>query len=87
VDYSLFMAVMMVLTSVRVEKRPGMTPAAFPPRVFIGTTSVSVFRVSPPPPITIVEGGGRVYISMFLGQAGHLDTKMDGIGGPRLKQA
>jgi hypothetical protein len=30
VDYSLFMAVMMVLTSGRVEKHPGVTPAAFP---------------------------------------------------------
>jgi hypothetical protein len=30
VDYSLFMAVMMVLTLERVEKRPGATPAAFP---------------------------------------------------------
>jgi hypothetical protein len=29
-DFSLFMAVMMVLTSERVEKHPGATPAAFP---------------------------------------------------------
>jgi hypothetical protein len=59
VDYSLFMAVMMVLTSERVEKQPGMTPAAFPPPIFVGTASVSVFRVSPPPLIAIVQG---VYI-------------------------
>jgi hypothetical protein len=30
VDYSLFMAMMMVLMSERVEKRPGVTLAAFP---------------------------------------------------------
>jgi hypothetical protein len=48
------MAVMMVLTSERVEKRPGATPAAFPPPIFNGTTSISVFRVSPLPQIAIV---------------------------------
>jgi hypothetical protein len=62
VIYSLFMVVMMVLTSERVEKRPGVTPAAFPP-IFTGTASVSVFRVSPPPLIAIVEGG--LYIGIF----------------------
>jgi hypothetical protein len=44
------MAVMMVLTSERVEKRPGATSAVFPPPIFAGTASVSVFHVSPPPP-------------------------------------
>jgi hypothetical protein len=34
--------------------------------------------------IVIVEGG--LYIDIFLGQAEHLETKMDGIGGPRPKQ-
>jgi hypothetical protein len=57
VDYSLFMKVMMVLTSERVEKRPRATPAAFPPPIFAGTASVSVFHVSPPPHFAIVEGG------------------------------
>jgi hypothetical protein len=57
VDYSLFMAVTMVLTSKRVEKRPGATPAAFPPPIFAGTASGSVFCVSPPPMIVIVEEG------------------------------
>jgi hypothetical protein len=61
VDYSVFMAVMMVLTLERVEKRPGVTPIAFPPPIFAGTAYVSVFRVSPPPPLGIIEGGG-VYI-------------------------
>jgi hypothetical protein len=49
VDYSFFMAVMMVLTSLRVEKHPWATPAAFSPLIFAGTTFVSVFRVSPLP--------------------------------------
>jgi hypothetical protein len=34
--------------------------------------------------IAIVEG---VFIYVFLGQAEHLEMKMDGIGGPRLKRA
>jgi hypothetical protein len=45
--------------SERVEKHPGVTPAAFPPPIFTGRDSVFVFRVSPPPPIAIVKG---VYI-------------------------
>jgi hypothetical protein len=49
VDYSLFMAVMMVLMSERMEKRPGATSAAFPPPFFAGTASIFVFHVSPPP--------------------------------------
>jgi hypothetical protein len=57
VDYSLFMAVMMVLTSERVEKRPGATLAALPPPIFAGTTSISMFCVSPPPHFMIIEGG------------------------------
>jgi hypothetical protein len=55
-DYSLFMAVMMVLMLERAEKRPGATPAAFPPPIFTGIAFVSVFCVSPPPPIAIVQG-------------------------------
>jgi energy-converting hydrogenase Eha subunit A len=58
-DYSLFMSVMMVLTSERVEKRSGATPAAFPTPIFAGIASVSVFGVSPLPLIAIVQG---VYI-------------------------
>jgi hypothetical protein len=57
VDYSLFMKVMMVLTLEREEKRPGATPVAFPPPIFTGITSVSMFCVYPLPLITIVEGG------------------------------
>jgi hypothetical protein len=57
VEYSLFMAVMMVLTSERVEKRPGTTLTAFPPPIFAGTASVYVFRVSLSPLITIVKEG------------------------------
>jgi hypothetical protein len=59
VDYSLFIAVMMVLTSERVEKCPRATPAVFPPPMFAGTASISVFHVSPSPRLGIVEG---VYI-------------------------
>jgi hypothetical protein len=78
VDYSLFMMVMMVLTSERVEKCPGATLAAFSPPIFNGTTSVSVFHVSLPP----LDVGG-IYIKEFLGQAEHLETKIDDVGGLR----
>jgi hypothetical protein len=57
VDYSLFMLVMMVLISERVEKCPGATPAAFPPPIFAGTASVFEFHVSPSPPLGIFKGG------------------------------
>jgi hypothetical protein len=60
------MAVMMVLTSERVEKRPGATWAAFPPPIFTGTTSISLFHVSLSPRLWIIEG---VIIYAFLGQA------------------
>jgi hypothetical protein len=63
VDYSLFMAVMMVLTSERVEKHPGATPAAFSPLIFAGITSVSLFHVSPLPRLGIIEG--VLYIGVF----------------------
>jgi hypothetical protein len=63
VDYSLFMAVMMVLMSERVEKRPEVTPAAFPHPIFTETASISVFRVSPPLHLAIIEGG--LYIGIF----------------------
>jgi hypothetical protein len=56
VEYSLFMVVMMALMSERVEKHPGVTPAAFPPSIFAGTASISVFHVSPPPPLGNTEG-------------------------------
>jgi hypothetical protein len=56
VDYSLFMAVIMVLTLERVEKRPGVTPTAFPSPIFAGTAFVSMFHVSPSPHFTIIEG-------------------------------
>jgi hypothetical protein len=57
------MAVMMVLTSERVEKCPGATPAVFPPPIFTGTTSVSVFLVFMPTSFAIAEGG--LYIGVF----------------------
>jgi hypothetical protein len=63
VDYSLFMAVMMVLMLERVKKRRRATSAAFLPPIFAGTTYVSIFHVSLPPCITIIEGG--LYIGIF----------------------
>jgi hypothetical protein len=54
-----------VLTSERVEKCPGATPAAFHPPIFTRIASVSVFCVSPPPRFLIVEGGGGLYIGVF----------------------
>jgi hypothetical protein len=60
VYYSLFVEVMMVLMSERVEKRLGETLAAFPPPIFAGIAFVSVFRVSPTPPLGNAEG--RVFI-------------------------
>jgi hypothetical protein len=56
VEYSLFVVVMMVLMSKRVEKHPGATPATFLPPIFVGTASISVFHVSLPPRFAIIEG-------------------------------
>jgi hypothetical protein len=53
----------MVLMSETVEKRPGATPAVFPPPIFAGTASVYVFRVSPPPPDRDRRVG--LYIGVF----------------------
>jgi hypothetical protein len=53
----------MVLTSDRVEKRPGATPEAFPPPIFAETASVSMFRVSPPPLDCDCRGG--LYIGVL----------------------
>jgi hypothetical protein len=63
VDYSLFMAMMMVLTSERAEKLPGATPIVFPPSIFAGTASISVFHVSMLPPLGNAKGG--LYIDFF----------------------
>jgi hypothetical protein len=56
VDYSIFMTVSMVVMSERLEKRLRATPAAFPPLIFDGTGSVSMFHVSPPPLLENTEG-------------------------------
>jgi hypothetical protein len=45
VDYSLFMAVSMVLMAERLEKRPGLNLAAFPLPIFVGIAYVSMFHV------------------------------------------
>jgi hypothetical protein len=77
------MVVMMVLMSERVEKHPRATLAAFPPPIFTGTASVSIFHISPPPRFAIIKG---VFIWAFLGQAERLETKMDDSGGSRHKR-
>jgi hypothetical protein len=53
----------MVLMSERLEKRPRMTPVAFPLPIFAGAVSVSVFRVSPLPPLGNTESD--LYIGVF----------------------
>jgi hypothetical protein len=63
VDCALFMAMMTVLPSERVEKHLGATSTVFPPPIFARTASVSVFHVSPPPILAIIEGG--LYIGVF----------------------
>jgi hypothetical protein len=45
----------------RLEKRPGMALAAFPPPIFAGSASVSWFRVSLPCPHKNSSGGGSLY--------------------------
>jgi hypothetical protein len=57
------MAVTVVLMLERVEKRLGATPAAFPPPIFAGTASISVFRVSPLP--SDRNHRGSLYIGVF----------------------
>jgi hypothetical protein len=74
----------MVVMSERMEKRPGATPAVFPPTIFVGSTSISMFHVSPPPPRGNTSGG--LYI-VILGQAEDPGTTMDDIRGPRHKRA
>jgi hypothetical protein len=76
------MEVMIVLTSGRVEKHPRVTSSAFPPPIFVETILVSLFHVSPLPCLAIVEGG--IYIGN-LGQAEHLETNIDDVGGSRIK--
>jgi hypothetical protein len=58
------MVVMMVLTLERVWKHLGATPTVFLPPIFAVTASVSLFRVSLPPHLGIVERGG-LYIGVF----------------------
>jgi hypothetical protein len=63
VDYSFFMAVSMVVMLERLEKQPGVTPTMFPPPIFVGTTFIFVFHVSPSPLLGNAEGG--LYIGVF----------------------
>jgi hypothetical protein len=72
----------MVVMLERLEKRPRATLVLFSPPIFAGTTSIYVFRVSPPPPLRNAEG---FFIYEFLGQPEHQETKMDEIGVSRFK--
>jgi hypothetical protein len=60
VDYSLFMD---GVDAGEVGEASGATPAAFPPPIFAGTSSVFVFRVSLPPPLGNAKGG--LFIVVF----------------------
>jgi hypothetical protein len=68
----------------RLEKRPRATLAAFPPLIFAGIVSISIFHVSPLPPRGNALGG--LYIAI-LGHAEDPRTKMNGIAGLRTKRA
>jgi hypothetical protein len=57
------MAVLTVLMLERLEKRPEATPAAFSPPTIVGTASVSVFHVSPPPHLGNTKEG--LHIDVF----------------------
>jgi hypothetical protein len=63
VDYSDFIMVAMLLMLEKLEKRPGTALAAFPLLIFIGSASVSWFRVSPPP--TRENASGSLFIGVF----------------------
>jgi hypothetical protein len=64
VDYSLFIMVVVLVMSERLEKRLVAAPAVFPPLNFTGIAFVSWFYVSPPSPRGNASGG--LYIG-FLG--------------------
>jgi hypothetical protein len=68
VEYSLFMAVMMVLTSERVEKHLGATPIAFPPPMFAGTVCFYVLCFST---ASFHDHQGGSLYRHFFGQAEH----------------
>jgi hypothetical protein len=60
------MEVSMVVMFERLEKLPGATLIAFPPPIFAGIASISVFLVSLPPHLGSAQGG--VFILAFLGR-------------------
>jgi hypothetical protein len=61
------MEVSMVVMFERLEKLPGATLIAFPPPIFAGIASISVFLVSLLPHLGSAQGGG-VFILAFLGR-------------------
>jgi hypothetical protein len=66
----------------RLEKQPGMAPAAFPPPIFVGSAYVSWFRVSPLPPPDNVSGS--LYIGVFRSTC-QFEIKTNDIGASRVK--
>jgi hypothetical protein len=83
VDYSLFMMVAMVVMSESLEKRPRVTPTAFPPPISARTTSVSLFRVL----LCLLKGTPWGSLYSRFGQPEQYGMKMDDIGALRLKRA
>jgi hypothetical protein len=67
VDYSPFMVESKEEAWVKEERWPEVIPAEVPHPIFIGSTSVSWFRVSPPPPHKNASGGSlyRVFRSIL----------------------
>jgi hypothetical protein len=63
VGYSLFIMVEVLVMLERLEKRPGMAPAAFPSPIFTGSAFISWFHVSMPPPHE--NASGSLYIGVF----------------------
>jgi hypothetical protein len=56
VDYSLFIMETLMMMLERVEIQPGMTPAAFPPPIFLVLPLFRCFCVYAPPPLGIAMG-------------------------------
>jgi hypothetical protein len=63
VDYPLIFMVVVLVMLERLEKRPRVNSASFPPPIFVGTTSILWFHVSPPPPRGNASVG--LYIGLF----------------------
>jgi hypothetical protein len=63
VDYSIIIMVAVLVMLERLEKWPGMAPAAFPLPIFAGSQPVSWFHVSLLPPRK--NASGSLFIGFF----------------------